>query len=113
MKRIFNIILLLILFIGCYEDKGNYDYRELQEVVIELPVDRYSIQFGEALRITPVITTSIPEEDLRYYWEFLIDTLNTWFEQYVAVQEGLELDYVCVQDEKCSHWKELIIFVYG
>lgn len=100
MKRIFSFILSVILFFGCYEDKGNYAYRELQEVIIELPADNYSIQFGDALQITPTITTSIPEEDLRYYWEFCVDTINTWYDQYVAVQEGYELDYVCEQNEK-------------
>lgn len=50
---------------------------------------------AESLKITPTINTVIPEVDLRYDWEFLTDTLDTWWNQYISVFQERDLDYVC------------------
>lgn len=100
MKNLYYLFFAVILICGCYDDKGNYDYKDLPEVEIELPEESYSKHFGEKLQITPVITTTIPENDLTYDWEFLTDTLNTWWDQYISVCQERVLDYMCELDGK-------------
>ena len=86
---------MAITWCSCYEDKGNYNYRDLADVEVALPDEAYCLSFGESLKITPTINTVIPEVDLRYDWEFLTDTLDTWWNQYISVFQERDLDYVC------------------
>lgn len=69
MKRIIFIGWLLFLFISCFEDKGNYDYMDVPEIVIE----DFSYQektLGDTVRIEPVFNVDIPENApyIRYKW---------------------------------------------
>lgn len=98
MRHIYYLFLLAAVAFGCYDDKGNYDYAELAEVSIELPAASYSRQVGESLQITPVVTTDIPESDLAYTWEFEVDTMDVWYDYYISVYEGKNLDYVMDAD---------------
>ncbi len=73
-KRIFSAFLLLcsamLLLAGCYEDKGNYTYKVVKEVVIELPRTSQTVLVGEPFSLSPTITSSIPdsESDYTYRW---------------------------------------------
>lgn len=101
MKKIYSSILwIALLFSACYDDKGNYDYRKLDEVQIELPQAAYQLQIGEVLEITPTVTTDILEEDLAYYWEIYGKNPETepWWDEYVPVDTGKVLQYACVAD---------------
>lgn len=95
MKSLCYIFFMLIMVYGCYDDKGNYDYKELDELSISLPAKSYSRLFGEKLQITPVIETMIPETDLKYEWEFYGKDGDNYWSKYIPVYEGKELDYVC------------------
>ena len=95
MKKLCYILFMAITWCSCYEDKGNYNYRDLADVEVALPDEAYCLSFGESLKITPTINTVIPEVDLRYDWEFLTDTLDTWWNQYISVFQERDLDYVC------------------
>lgn len=100
MKKIFCIFWTMILLYSCYDDKGNYDYRDLEDVNIVLPEESYSLCFGTRLQISEVIvTTDIPEKDLIYHWEVLADTLGARWEQYISISEGKQLDYIFEKDE--------------
>jgi hypothetical protein len=56
---IFTVILTaLILQSGCYADKGNYDYRDINELTIILPATR-EVRSGHRLFIEPEIISSI------------------------------------------------------
>lgn len=100
MKKIFYILWILIFTCSCYDDKGNYDYNDLEEVKISLPQASYNLQFNERLQIKEVkITTTIPEADLSYHWEVLGDTLGVRWKQYISIAKGKELDYVFEKDE--------------
>ena len=75
--RTLNILILLtlLLFIGCHDDKGNYDYTELNEPLVEDMNYRYDLTFGDPLEIHPKLT--FPGEqslDVNYFW-YLGDSL--------------------------------------
>lgn len=102
MSKIYTILAIIIVTCACFDDKGNYNYGELDELVIELPEESYSLLFGEKLQITPTIETAVPESDLAYDWEFYgknpAYSGSTW-KEYVPVYQGKALDYTCLYDE--------------
>lgn len=72
--KIILTILLMVIMIGCYEDKGNYDYREIQTIELDTTGKNFSTvlvayQF-EVLKIpvNEIISYSGNSEDLRYQW---------------------------------------------
>lgn len=81
-----TILVLYILFIlaGCSKDKGNYDYKQLNDAVVtgiktgSENADAYDIVFGDKLVINPVISrTMSPDEDLNFTWVLGKDTIST------------------------------------
>lgn len=67
-------LFLLVLLVGaaaCSDDKGNYDYRELNEVRIGLK-DAYSVLIRETLTIAPQLSAAHSEfasENYTYEWK--------------------------------------------
>ena len=59
---LFAVSALLLLLGGCYGDKGNYDYREINEIVIGargFEGVEYKLRSGiDELKISPYITAS-------------------------------------------------------
>lgn len=102
MKKLYIIFLVAIAVCSCYEDKGNYDYKKLDEVEISLPSEFYSVIFGNKLSITPTITTSIPEHDLSYCWEIYGNSEANpfpYWQQYIPVDSNKILNYTCKLDD--------------
>ncbi|MDR0544892.1 MAG: hypothetical protein LBG30_06090 [Odoribacteraceae bacterium] len=67
MKKI--LILCLAALAACYEDKGNYTYAPVSDIVIENVLPNYILVTGvDTLRVAPKIVTSYPEADLEYWW---------------------------------------------
>lgn len=66
-------IALFFLFMGCYEDKGNYDYTPVNRLEIEKFSRANTYYFGDTLRIVPDFTFSIDstEKHLSYEWTVL------------------------------------------
>ena len=64
------IIVLITLFYSCAEDKGNYDYKAVNEVIVTGVTEDTSVMRGEVLNIHPVIGRSLQasEEGLEYSW---------------------------------------------
>lgn len=92
MKKLYWIFFVAITWCGCYEDKGNYDYRNLEDVQVAIKEEGpHSLMYGETLKLTSDVKTSIPDVDLRYDWEVQMDTI--WFNPFVAVAQGRDLDY--------------------
>ena len=66
MKSIIRIVLLLIgvLSIGCYEDKGNYDlvdYNKIEEVVLIPSLSNTAVYLGDTVRINIPIGIRLPD----------------------------------------------------
>lgn len=56
MKNLIYIIGMLFLAAACYDDKGNYDYSEINEISVELP-ESYGLRLTDTtLVIRPVIS---------------------------------------------------------
>ena len=71
-KRIYNILsigVFILLAAACYDDKGNYDYREISTIEIKGLEDNYSrISFQDVLHLEPTVTASRGEGDFDYLW---------------------------------------------
>ena len=69
MKRIYILWLLLVLT-GCIDDIGNYEYRELNDLVIEEFRDDYVVEQFTRFQLTPVIqaTGQFDPEQYEYIW---------------------------------------------
>ena len=37
MNKIYILLLALLVMAGCYKDKGNYDYTEIEDAIVEIP----------------------------------------------------------------------------
>lgn len=65
---------------GCYEDKGNYTYSDVDEIEVEFPDDMATMQ-GSVLTIAPVVTSSIngviSPDDKNYEYSAKIQMYST------------------------------------
>lgn len=81
MRRIVDITCLIVVLVGltaCYEDKGNYDYTELNEISVVSPaagtyfaIDRY-----DTLHIEPQLAFTqdvMADDQLEFLWEMYLD----------------------------------------
>ena len=71
-------LLLCVSLVSCYEDKGNYDYIELNEisVVSPAPGSSFSIDRYDTLYIEPQLSFTkgvIDESQLAFKWELYLD----------------------------------------
>lgn len=102
-KYILLLIPMLGWLVSCYEDKGNYDYHELEEVVIDTVGTgmqaEYSIMRYDRLRLAPHIyyegrlVTEDTEVPLDYQW--------TIYSAVTGVGASVEIDTIgheCVLD---------------
>ncbi|WP_222860558.1 MULTISPECIES: PKD-like family lipoprotein [Butyricimonas] len=74
---IFLGIVFSWLFSGCYEDKGNYDYIEVNEVTVTVkPEGTYTIYgyLGEELTVAPRLTFQNPSDTLEFDYTWKLDT---------------------------------------
>ena len=74
----FLYVCFSLLLFSCYEDKGNYDYEELNEVSLIEPVEgsRYVIDRYDTLCIEPQFSFSqqqLADDDMSYKWEIYLD----------------------------------------
>lgn len=113
MKRTIFFILtgVILLFISCMEELGNYDYTDINEIRID-SIKGYRITQFDTLRIFPTInqTLGTDEEDLEFLWywykasdeERAIDTLGHVRDlvYYAAAQPGLYETRLKVTDKK-------------
>lgn len=79
LKLILMLAAMLGLCVACYDDKGNYDYKNLGKVDMQLNSGAIIRSFGDLLEIEPEITVSDEEtmKNLSYKWELEGDLLST------------------------------------
>lgn len=71
MKRIFLFLISVIALVisGCYEDKGNYDYRESSQPSVKGIEGTYNVYMGDQLVIKPEVAWSGEEmQNVSYAW---------------------------------------------
>ena len=61
--------LIGLLITACYDDKGNYDYKEIGEIRIEGLDEKYEcVAFQDVLHLEPNVTITDGTSDLEYFW---------------------------------------------
>ncbi|MDD3039992.1 PKD-like family lipoprotein [Bacteroides sp.] len=77
-QSLFISISLLGLLSACYDDKGNYDYKDLTEIEIAKE-NPFSVTIGATVKITPDITYSKenPRMNLVYTWTLEGEVIST------------------------------------
>lgn len=98
MKRLYWIFFVAMAWCSCYDDKGNYDYRDLEELSVAIKEEGpHNVLFGGTLALTSEVKTVIPETDLQYDWE--IQWPSPWYNPFVSVAQGRELNYKWENEE--------------
>lgn len=73
MKYIYSMAMIGLCLLGsCYDDKGNYDYKTMNDIVITLDMEDTRFVLGDTLKIKPVLLFSLEKEnsELAYKWTF-------------------------------------------
>ena len=114
MKRLFYIVIGLLLA-ACYEDKGNYDYQEVNALTISLK-DLYPVHLTDTVfTLDPDLSQSLlkDEDNLEFMW--LHSTLNEsmWgHKEYdtVSMERTLRFRWDTEADDfKYEHYFRLIV----
>lgn len=71
MRKLYVILLLTWLFSSCYDDKGNYDYVEINQLEADSVLADYYMDVDDTLRIQPVLKGTQYNDDTRFdfAWE--------------------------------------------
>ena len=78
------ILLLSFIFGGCYEDKGSYDYKEMNEPAVSGLEGSYPVGLGDELDIRPDITFKLNDSsNIKYEWNIGGKVLST--EKYLYI----------------------------
>ena len=90
MKKIFIYASILsFVLTSCYNDKGNYNYKEIGEIKVDInngdPIEGAP---GLPFSIEPKITTELDESNFSYIWVIELDTVS--YEKILTI-EALQL----------------------
>lgn len=93
MRTIYYLIFVFVFSLlasGCYEDKGNYDYKEINQIKITGIDESYSkVSFQDVLRIEPTITADDASDELSFLW-----TVNRKERDLDWVEEDIKSDTI-------------------
>jgi hypothetical protein len=64
------LLILSLVFAGCYKDKGNYNYTTINKINVTDPAaeSRIYIYQGDTLKLSPQVNQTISTEGLTYLW---------------------------------------------
>lgn len=113
---------------SCYDDKGNYTYRDINEVAISGLEESYTMRAGEGITIKPVIESTIygNEENYSYEWvvvyhtrenepyyDYVWSTLKEWDDFNLTLPAGTtyKLYYRITDNETGVKWSSDIFTV--
>lgn len=90
MKKIFIMMVVALSLYSCYEDKGNYNYGDTNEIVIKLKNSYLAESTNTTVEIAPEITQTIREDNgnLTYTW-YLLDELGNEIVDTLSCDEKL------------------------
>lgn len=82
MKKIYAVLWLFVAAVitGCYEDKGNYDYKNIDGLAISFEKGFYGLTLGDELKLTPTISPDVDKEPSRYTFKWYLNgkTRTEW-----------------------------------
>ena len=74
MKTIYFLLIAILLGLsGCYDDKGNYDYRDINEITVDISDLYFQQVLGEKLVVEPKLSYSMGDSvglNLAFEWKF-------------------------------------------
>ncbi|HIY37421.1 MAG TPA: hypothetical protein H9972_12020, partial [Candidatus Paraprevotella stercorigallinarum] len=79
MNKIINILFtvpLVWVLASCYDDKGNYDYTELDKVAISMQDTVYATQFRTLELDADILFEGASEEDYTFNWRLWSNTID-------------------------------------
>ena len=79
--NIFSLIIIVLFFTNCYDDKGSNSYHDINTIEIgEFPNFENNITIGDVLDIKPELTFSsgVETENLTYTWTYCGKTRPEW-----------------------------------
>ena len=68
-------IMILVGLQSCYEDKGNYDYVDINEISFEGIEESYIIKAGDPITIKPIIVSTISGGEENYTYKWVVDAV--------------------------------------
>lgn len=72
-KYMFCLVIGFLLVQACYDNKGNYDYKDINEVTIKLPKTYFpNLIMGDPVLIEPDITFKNPEDTSYFKYEWYL-----------------------------------------
>lgn len=86
LKYILCIALSVLCCQSCYDDKGNYDYADINEISFEGLEEAYTIYTGEPITIKPVFKSTMPGNEADYTYE--------WVRMGIVIDGRTYTDYV-------------------
>jgi len=104
LKNILFAFAATLMAASCYEDLGNYDYREINEVQIAGIDDFYARDMEEMLVIRPQITGTLYDDPQRFTYEWVIvsDVVSTALdlEYLVSITPGTKVCRFIITDKE-------------
>ena len=90
MKRtsILYALLIVLLLPACYDDLGNYDYHEINELEVDSIHPLYNVDIDDSLCIYPTLKGTMYSDTNRftYQWEIGAQTVGTSHEKISYLQ---------------------------
>lgn len=97
--KITAILMTLLCMFSCYDDKGNYDYREMNDIEITVLTTSSSYSLGDKVVVNPELEFALGYEstDLAYEWTYdghvIAQTKNLeWVVDIIAQSKELRLE---------------------
>ena len=105
-RKIVYIFATLLVVSSCYKDKGNYDYRDINEIEIAGIAESYARDMEETLIIKPQITGTQYSDVSRftYEWEIVNEIVSTDLnlEYVVTTTPGTKICRFIVTDKETN-----------
>lgn len=69
MKQLYFFLIIVVCFSSCFEDEGNYNYTENEQITITGIENSYSrLYLKERLQIIPEVKSTDPDANFEYSW---------------------------------------------
>ncbi len=99
LMSIMVVAVLSIVTAGCYDDLGNYDYKEINDMVIEMPRS-YSVKIPKSdstlVVVNPQITQTLQSSNENLHYEWKRRNVNDWE---VCCNEAVYSFYIYPDDQ--------------